>query len=161
MNLEIKLYGKYNDWVEATWYTEADEVKTQVHCESFSGHPEHIAMLRAKALELGTPLTTGDELLITNAISNFVMPEPVVVPVEEIREGMVVTMRQARLALLEQGLLATVDTAIANSDDEALKIEWEYAMDVKRNWTSLVALAHALGITDEQLDALFTLARSK
>lgn len=87
--------------------------------------------------------------------------EPYVPTVEEIREGVVVTMRQARLALLEQGLLATVDTAVANSDDEALKIEWEYAMDVKRNWTSLVALAHALGMTDEQLDGLFTLASTK
>ena len=161
MKLELKLYGKDNDWIEATWYTEADEVKTQVHCEGFSGHPEHITMLRAKVVEYGTPLTAEDELLIAEAISNFVMPEPIIIPIEEIREGMVVTMRQARLALLEQGLLATVDTAIANSDDEALKIEWEYAMDVKRNWTSLVALAHALGMTDEQLDGLFTLASTK
>lgn len=87
--------------------------------------------------------------------------EPYVPTVEEIREGMVVTMRQARLALLEQGLLATVDGAIAASTDEELKIEWEYAMDVKRSWTSLIALATALGMTDTQLDDLFTLAASK
>lgn len=68
MKLELKLA---NDWLEATWYTEEDEVKTQVHCESFSGHSEHIAMLRAKALEYGTEL---DETVIAECIANFKMP---------------------------------------------------------------------------------------
>ena len=70
----------------------------------------------------------------------------------------VVTMRQARLALLQSGLLQTVTDAIANSTDEAMKIEWEYATEVKRDWGSLVALTTALGITDLQLDDLFQLA---
>ena len=70
----------------------------------------------------------------------------------------VVTMRQARLALLQSGLLQTVQDAIANSTDEAMKIEWEYATEVKRDWGSLVALTTALGITDLQLDDLFQLA---
>ena len=68
MKLELKLT---NDWLEATWLEEIDEVKTQVHCESFSGHPEHIAMLRAKALEYGTEL---DEELIAECVNNFKMP---------------------------------------------------------------------------------------
>ena len=68
MKLELKLT---NDWLEATWYTEENEAKTQVHCESFSGHPEHIAMLRAKALEFGTEL---DETLVAECIKNFKMP---------------------------------------------------------------------------------------
>lgn len=76
MNLELKLT---NDWLEATWYeevitseTEEDyTTKTQVHCESFSGHPEHIAMLRARAVEFGTKL---DEALIKECIANFKMP---------------------------------------------------------------------------------------
>ena len=68
MKLELKLT---NDWIEATWYTEENEVKTQVHCESFSGHPEHIAMLRDRAKEYGTTL---DEALIAECIANFVMP---------------------------------------------------------------------------------------
>ena len=70
----------------------------------------------------------------------------------------VVTMRQARLALLQSGILQTVQDAIANSTDEAMKIEWEYATEVKRDWGSLVALTTALGITDLQLDDLFQLA---
>ena len=70
----------------------------------------------------------------------------------------VVTMRQARLALLQSGLLATIETAITTGTDEAMKIEWEYATEVKRDWGSLVALTTALGMTSQELDNLFQLA---
>lgn len=69
----------------------------------------------------------------------------------------IISMRQAKLALLEQGLLTEVDTAIADSTDEALKIEWQYANDVVRDSTTVIALASVLGYTDEQLDVLFVL----
>ena len=70
----------------------------------------------------------------------------------------VVTMRQARLALLQGGLLQTVQDAIANGTDEAMKIEWEYATEVKRDWASLVTLTTTLGMTSQELDNLFQLA---
>lgn len=79
MKLELKLT---NDWLEATWYTEVDEVRTQVHCESFSGHVEHIAMLRAKALEYGTEL---DEVLIAECIASFKMPTAEEIALELLR----------------------------------------------------------------------------
>lgn len=72
-----------------------------------------------------------------------------------------VTMRQARLALHESGLLDAVVDAITNSSDEVLKIEWEYARDVSRDWERLVLLATSLGLTDEELDNLFILAGGK
>ena len=70
----------------------------------------------------------------------------------------VISMRQARLALLDAGLLATVESAIANGLDEAMKIEWEYATEVRRDWSSLIALTEALGMTSQELDDLFQLA---
>ena len=70
----------------------------------------------------------------------------------------VVTMRQARLALLQSGLLTAVETAIVNGTDEAMKIEWEYATEVRRDWASLIALTTELGLTSLQLDDLFILA---
>lgn len=71
----------------------------------------------------------------------------------------IVTMRQARLALLQSGLLATIESAIANSDDESMKIEWEYATEVNRNWESLIALISSIGtITENDIDNLFLLA---
>ena len=91
---EIKLD---KDWLEATWIKEITTINDvekevevdgelikkivqeesltteQLHCESFSGHPEHIAMLEAKSVEFGTSLDefTG---LITQAKEAFVMP---------------------------------------------------------------------------------------
>jgi hypothetical protein len=71
----------------------------------------------------------------------------------------IVTMRQARLALLQLGLLTKVDTAVLDSTDNALKIEWKYATDVRRDWPSLISVATALGMTSQELDDLFTLAK--
>jgi hypothetical protein len=71
-----------------------------------------------------------------------------------------VTMRQARLALLGVGLLDDVDAAIASIEDptakRAAQIEWEYANTLERNSTWVQNLATALGLTEEQLDDLFT-----
>jgi hypothetical protein len=69
-----------------------------------------------------------------------------------------VTMRQARLALLQAGLLAQVDAAIASMpgvDGEAARIEWEYATEVRRDSPLVDGLAAALSLTPEQLDNLF------
>lgn len=82
---------------------------------------------------------------------------------EEVRPGMVVTMRQARLALLNQGLLDSVTAAIAalpEGEREAAEIQWEYGNDVERLSPLVVALTPALGLTDESMDDLFTLAET-
>jgi hypothetical protein len=81
-------------------------------------------------------------------------PEPVVIPSP-------VSMRQARLALLQAGKLADVGAAIAalpSPAKEAAQIEWEYAIEVKRDSQLVIQLAPALGLDDAALDALFTQA---
>jgi hypothetical protein len=121
-----------------------------------------------------TVVTTAYEEAVVDTDGNVVTPEvvevtelvreytPVVVDgvayALEITLPSVVTMRQARLALLQSGLLATVETAITTGTDEAMKIEWEYATEIKRDWNSLVALTTALGMTSAELDDLFQLA---
>lgn len=74
----------------------------------------------------------------------------------------VVTMRQARLALLGAGLLDDVEVALSAIPDEAQRraaqIEWEYAQTVDRQHTWVQGLAAALGLTDTHLDNLFTAA---
>ena len=73
----------------------------------------------------------------------------------------VVTMRQARLALLGAGLLAQVNTAVANmpgTEGDAARIEWEYAQEVRRDSPLVAALSVALGLTDETLDNLYKVA---
>ena len=71
--ITIKTLIITNDWIEVTWIETLEEVETIVHCESFSGHPEHIQMLRDKALEFKTDLTDY-ESEIAEAIKAFVMP---------------------------------------------------------------------------------------
>ena len=68
-----------------------------------------------------------------------------------------VTMRQARLALNATGLLDTVTAAVAAAP-KAVQIEWEFASDLKRHGPTLRALQTPLGLSDAQIDDLFTLA---
>lgn len=73
-------------------------------------------------------------------------PEPV--PVQ------IVTMRQARLALHDAGKLAAIDAAVAQIGGSA-QIEWEYATEVRRDWPLVAQVAAGVGMSSEQLDALF------
>lgn len=69
----------------------------------------------------------------------------------------VVTMRQARLALLQIGMLASVNAAVTAAD-EATKITWEFSSEVQRSNPIVSTLAAALNLTDAQIDDLFALA---
>jgi len=72
-----------------------------------------------------------------------------------------VTMRQARLALLGANLLSSVDTAIdalPEPTKSAARIEWEYWNELQRGNALVAALTPALGLTSEQVDALFIAA---
>ncbi|MCP4597806.1 MAG: hypothetical protein GY843_15135 [Neptuniibacter sp.] len=68
------------------------------------------------------------------------------------RAPRVVSMRQARLALLAEGLLDGVNAAIT---DPAQVIEWEYATEVKRDDDLVSAIAGGLSMTDDQVAGLF------
>ena len=65
-----------------------------------------------------------------------------------------VSMRQARLALSRNGLLADAETAISSAGDEA-QIEWEYATSLRRDHPLVVSLGQTLGLDDATKDALF------
>ena len=69
----------------------------------------------------------------------------------------VVTIRQAKLALLQAGLLDDVEAAMTQAD-RATQIEWEYATEFRRDWPALIAMQPLLGLTDTQIDDLFKLA---
>jgi len=82
-------------------------------------------------------------------------------PVDENGVPTRVTMRQARLALLGAGLLSSVSEAINNMAEpakSAAQIEWEYSGEVHRNRPFVQQLGAALGLSSQQLDALFVQA---
>lgn len=66
---------------------------------------------------------------------------------------------QARKALLAAGLLAAAETAIAASGAEA-QLAWEYASVIERSSPLIAGVVQALGLTDDEIDALFTQARA-
>lgn len=71
----------------------------------------------------------------------------------------VISMRQARLVLLDQGLLSQVDTiidAMNEPDRSAARIEWEYAVELKRSHPLVAAMQASMELTDAQVDAMFT-----
>lgn len=87
----------------------------------------------------------------------FAPPEPHV-PVPE-----VVSARQARLALLNAGLLDGAEAALEalpSPQREAALIEWEYATEIRRDHTLIAAIAAALSLTEPQVDDLFRSAAS-
>lgn len=71
-----------------------------------------------------------------------------------------ITMRQARRALHQQGLLNSVNSAIDALPDPPktdAKIEWEYSNEVQRYNGFVSSLAPILGLTEQDIDDLFIL----
>lgn len=95
----------------------------------------------------------ASERELTDVLKVYGLPGPVVlVPVS-------VTPYQARIALLNAGLLASVETVMADpGTDQAAGIAWEYATAIERDSPFIAALAPALGLTEEQIDGLFIAA---
>jgi hypothetical protein len=72
-----------------------------------------------------------------------------------------VSMRQARLALIQEGYIAQIEEALAlipDPDKTKVETEWQYSSVVERDSQWVAALQPALGLTDQQLDDLFILA---
>ena len=86
-------------------------------------------------------------------------PEPTAPP--EVIVPQRVTARQARLALLNAGLLDDVEAIIealpANVRSQ-VRIEWDRATHVERGSQVMQMVATALGLTSAQVDALFVAA---
>lgn len=87
----------------------------------------------------------------TNAVT---VPQPQVIP-----SFTVVSMRQARLALLQSGYLNTVNAAISQGSQQN-QITWEYATEVNKADPLVAEMSLALNLTEQDLDNLFTLAAS-
>ncbi|WP_234836062.1 hypothetical protein [Sinorhizobium meliloti] len=85
---------------------------------------------------------------------------------EETRQNMrPLTARQFRLGLVGAGLTpaqvtATIEAMPAGSDKETALIEWEYATTFNRMHPLIATVGAALGLTDEQIDAMWTASLS-
>lgn len=84
-----------------------------------------------------------------NTIAAYVAP-PAPIP-------QIVSRFQARAALYGAGLLPSVETAIAAADP-LVQMAWVDAQEFRRDSPTILAMAGALGLTDTQVDELFTAA---
>ena len=129
------------DWLEATWIKEVTTINEiekevevegelikeivqkesvpteQIHCESFSGHPEHISMLRDRCLLYGVKLSIDDEKLIEEAMNNFTMPSQ-----EELDkinlDNLKVELKSAKLIALDN-IVVDVDGKLFDGNETA------------------------------------------
>ena len=70
------------------------------------------------------------------------------------------TRRQMKLALLQVGLLDTLEAAIAASGDRVLQISYGDALDFDRESPLVLGMAQVLNQTEAELDMLWDMARS-
>lgn len=73
------------------------------------------------------------------------------------RAQMVCSRAQGKLALLQADLLDTVESWVA-TQPRATQIEYAERGEWRRDWPLVVNAGTAMGLTDSQLDDLFTLA---
>lgn len=66
-----------------------------------------------------------------------------------------ITRFQARAALLQAGLLADVEAAVAASDNPLIQLAWADSIEFPRSSPTIAALAETLGLTGSEIDALF------
>ena len=90
--------------------------------------------------------------------------EEIAANLQNFRDTAKVTPRQARLALLQNGItdanIQAIIDGLSEPEKSAVKIEWEYALDIKRNHTWVASLGAALGLSETDLDSLFELAQT-
>ena len=89
-----------------------------------------------------------EEYCKTQTIAPYVEPKPLPEPIPQ-----AITMRQARLQLLDVGLLDDVEALVAL--DRKSQIEWEYANEVYRQNPLIESVKETMSLTDEQIDDMF------
>lgn len=148
MSLAQVLYFADTNSVEATW---VDSEGNQVKCHSYAD--VQMDMLEA---DLGEDAAQYADLIAqVKAGIKPVEPAPPV-KVE------VVSMAQARKALVYSNIFDADVKAILDTLPEPAKslalIDWEFSSVVHRDNTLVATVAQAKGLTENQVDYLFTLA---
>ena len=134
--------------IEATW---VDENGVVIKCQAYSNG--QMAMLRA---DLGADAAQYASL-IAEVAATYVPPEPQPIPVPQ-----QITRAQGKAALIMQGSWGAVLDYVAAIQDPTQRALADVALNDTLTWERsspyLNAAAAGLGMTNEQLDALFVQA---
>lgn len=101
----------------------------------------------------GTVMYTYEQLRFEPWYSDEAIEKEVAKRKEELKVKSI-TPRQARLKLLEANLLDDLEAVITTN--RAWQVEWEYATEVKRDSPLIEAVAVQAGLTETQIDQMFT-----
>ncbi len=82
---------------------------------------------------------------------------PALDPLASERANMRVSRLQAKIAMMQAGVLADVETAVAAADP-AVQMAWADAIEFRRFSPTILAMSAQIGLTDTQLDDLFRAA---
>ena len=134
-------------------YVTADKsmIDLFVTCEEYGEIPMTLNLVDTEDLHTfvkpdGTEVPL-EQYCKTLEIEAYIEPEPIIIIPQ------VITMRQARLQLLEVGLLDDVEALVAL--DRKSQIEWEYASEVYKESPLIESVKGALNLTDAQIDNMF------
>lgn len=117
-----------NNWLEANW----TEGETQIHCESFSGHSEHITQLREKAKEFNTSLKQF-EPLVKKCQDSFIYPTKEEIETEK-RKQFEIQFRYDRDLLLKKVDIAIYIAEDLGQDTIALRAYRQALRDATKDW---------------------------
>jgi hypothetical protein len=148
MNLKLIKYDNTPGTFEASWL---DDAGKGVRVTAYSG--DQIQLLRDDVAQYGGDISEWEDL-IAEIEAEWVPPPPppVVIP-------QVVSRFQARAALHLAGLLTQVEAMMQDpATDMLAKLAWTDAQEFRRTSPTVLAMSQALGLTDAQLDELFTVA---
>lgn len=144
------------DWLEATWTKEvttindvekevevdgelvkeivkAESIITeQIHCESFSGHKEHVALLRTKAKEFNTSLEEF-EPLIKQCEDAFIYPTDEEIEYEK-RRQFEIQFRFDRDSLLQKTDIEINKAEDLGEDTKILRAYRQCLRDATKDW---------------------------
>lgn len=99
--------------------------------------------------------SSGKKVIREGTVDDFPADHPFAIAAR--RKTMTVSPFQAKTALEGLGLLATAEAIVTAQGGIALRA-WNEAIEWRRTSPTMLALAPALGLNDEQLDDLFTTA---
>lgn len=100
-----------------------------------------------------------NEIVAAGGIAAYVAPTPA-----EVRANLPpLTARQFRLGLINAGIspsevTAAIDAMPTGIEKDRAQIEWEYATTFTRTHALIASVALSLGLTDEQIDTMWTAA---
>ena len=101
-----------------------------------------------------------DQITIDNYIDEMLRQRAAVPAAVSIENNLSCTPWQFRKALNALNLRETIESYVANSNNQDIKDGWEYALEINRYDALFVATGAALGKSEQELDALIALARS-